>query len=79
MDIEKIVIDCAAQVYEKDAAAIKPETVIREELSNQSLKLIAFLSYLEDELDAVIEFQEAMGLVTIGDVIEKIKSLKGIA
>ena len=76
MDIEKKIIELAAKVYEKDESSITPETNIREELSNQSMKLIALISFIEDELDVVIEFQTAMGLVTIGDVIDKVKELQ---
>ena len=75
MNVEEKVMECAALVYGVDAATLKPETDIREELSNQSLKLIAFISTLEDELDAVIEFQDAMALKTIGDFIEKVKEV----
>jgi len=39
-DIEQKVIQCAADAYLVDASAITLDTNVREELSNQSLKLV---------------------------------------
>lgn len=77
MNIEKIVIQCAAEVYGVDATVINLETDIREELSNQSMKLIAFISGIEDELDVKIEMREAGQLKTISDFIDKVNQLAG--
>lgn len=76
MNIEEKIIACAAEVYGVDAASISADTVIREELSNQSIRLIAFVSAIEDELDASISIPEAGGLKTIGDFVRKVKELK---
>ncbi len=75
MDIEKIVIKCAAEVYNKEPSEITAGTDIREELSNQSIKLIALISSIEDELDVSIDFAAAMGLKTIGDFVKKVEEL----
>lgn len=75
MNIEGKIIECAAQVYGVDASAITEDTDIREELSNQSIKLIAFISSIEDELDAAISIPEAGNLKTIGDFVKKVEEL----
>ncbi len=75
MDIKEKVIECAAEIYGVDASEITLETDIREELSNQSIKLIAFISSIEDELDASIAIPEAGGLKTIGDFVKKVEEL----
>lgn len=75
MSIEEKVIACAAEVYGVDAASITSATDIREELSNQSIKLIAFISTIEDELDAAISIPEAGSLKTIGDFVQKVEEL----
>ena len=75
-DIEKIVIDCAADAYGADASCITLDTDIREELSNQSLLLVAFISSIEEELDVQIDFAGAGALKTIGDFVDKVESLK---
>ena len=75
MNIEKIVIDCAAQVYGVSADSITVDTNIREELSNQSIRLIAFISFIEDETDAKIEIKDAATLKTIGDFVKRVEEL----
>jgi len=77
MDIEKKVIACAADVYEVDAAMITLETNIREDLSNASLLMVAFISGIEDELDATIELRDAAKLFTIADFVAKVKEISG--
>jgi acyl carrier protein len=71
-NIEKTVIECAAEAYGVDAATITLDTDIREELSNQSLKLVAFISAIEDELDVQIDLADAGKLKTIRDFVEKL-------
>lgn len=75
MNIEEIVIRCAAEAYNVDAASITLDTNIREELSNQSMKMIIFMSGIEDELNVTIEIREAAELSTIRDFVNKVKAL----
>lgn len=73
--IEEKIIACAAEAYEVDAADITTDTHIREDLSNQSLLMIAFISGIEDELGISIELRDAAKLNTIGDFAAKAKAL----
>ena len=75
MTIEKTVIECAALVYRKDASTLSLNTNIYEELSSQSLLMVAFISCIEDELDIQIELREAAELKTIGDFVKKVIEL----
>lgn len=73
--VEKTVIQCAAEAYGADAATITLDTDIRKDLSNQSLKLIAFISTIEDELDVTVEMRDAANLNTIRDFVDKVNEL----
>jgi acyl carrier protein len=75
MTIEKAIIQCAADAYAVDILTITPDTDIREELSNQSLKLVAFISGIEDELDVKIDIRDAGKLKTIRDFVDKVSQL----
>lgn len=72
-EITRTVIACAADAYGVDASKITLSTDIREDLSNESMKMIVMISQIEDELDATIEIQEASLLNTIRDFVEKVK------
>ncbi len=72
-DVAKTVIECAATAYEVDASAITLATDIREELSNESMKMIVMISEIEDNLDVTIEIQEASTLMTIADFVNVVR------
>lgn len=74
MNIEEIVIACAAESYEVDAATITLDTDIREDLSNQSMLMIGFISAIEDETGANIELRDAGKMITIRDFVEAVKA-----
>ena len=75
MKIEETVIKCAAEAYSVDESSITMDTDIREELSSQSLKMVAFISCIEEELDVQIDLREAAGLKTIRDFVDKVNQL----
>ena len=72
MNVEQKVIECAAAAYGVDASTITLDTNIRQELSNQSLKLVVFISGIEDELDVRIDMRDAAKLLTIRDFVDKV-------
>ena len=72
-EVAQTVIDCAAGAYGVDAASITLDTDIREDLSNESMKMIVMISEIEDRLQVTIEIQEARLLNTIGEVVAKVK------
>lgn len=76
-EIEAKVIACAADAYDVDAATITMDTNIREEISNQSMKMIAFISNIEDELDVKVQLRDAGNLITIRDFVNRINELRG--
>ena len=76
-EVVKTVIACAAEAYEVDESDITLNTDIREDLSNQSMKMIAMLAGIEEELDVTIEIPEAGNLNTILEFVNRVKEKKG--
>lgn len=72
-EIGQIVIACAADAYGVDAAGLTLSTDIREDLSNESMKMIVMISEIEDRLKVTIEIQEASQLNTLGEFTAKVK------
>ena len=64
---------CIRDRYGVDAASITLATDIREDLSNESMKMIVMISTIEDELNVTIEIQEASNLNTIGDFVSVVR------
>lgn len=71
--VARTVIACAAEAYGVDASELTLDTDIREELSNESMKMIVMISQIEDELDVEIEIQEASLLNTLEDFVNRVK------
>ena len=67
------VIEAAADAYGVDVASITLATDIREDLSNESMKMIVMISTIEDQLNVTIEIQEASNLNTIGDFVAVVR------
>ena len=72
-EIAKKVIACAADGYGVDPSTITLATDIREDLSNESMKMIVMISEIEEELDVTIEIQEASNLMTIADFVKVVR------
>lgn len=72
-EVAQTVIDCAAEAYGVDKAGITLDTDIREDLSNESMKMIVMISEIEERLEVTIEIQEASLLNTIGEFVVKVK------
>ena len=72
-EVAKTVIACAADAYGVDAAGLTLSTDIREDLSNESMKMIVMISEIEDRLKVTIEIQEASLLNTLGEFTAKVK------
>lgn len=75
MQIKNTVIACVATAYGADASKITLDTDIREELSNQSMKLVVLISLIEDELDVKIDMRDAAQLKTVNDFVNKVNQL----
>lgn len=71
------VMACAADAYGVDEAGLTLSTDIREELANESMKMIVMISEIEDELGATIELRDAAKLLTIGDFVAAVKAKLG--
>lgn len=72
-EVTKTVFACAAEAYGVDEEELTLSTDIREDLSNESMKMIVMISQIEDELDVEIEIQEASLLNTLEDFVNRVK------
>ncbi len=72
-EVARTVIACAADAYGVDKAGLTLSTDIREDLSNESMKMIVMISEIEDRLKVTIEIQEASQLNTLGEFTAKVK------
>ena len=72
-EIAMKIIECAAEGYEVDASTITLKTDIREDLSNQSMKMIVMISAIEDALGVTIDIPDAANMNTIADFVQAVR------
>lgn len=72
-EVARTVIACAAIAYGVEESELTMATDIREDLSNESMKMIVMISQIEEELDVEIEIPEASLLNTLEDFVRRIK------
>ena len=72
-ELTKVVIECAAEAYGIDASEIKTTTDVREDLGNQSMKMIVMLSEITERVGISIDITEAGEFNTIGDFIKAVQ------
>ena len=71
--VAQTVLDAAAMAYGVEKETLTLSTDIREDLSNESMKMIVMISEIEDELGVTIEIQEASLLNTLMDFVNSAK------
>lgn len=64
------IVEFAAMAFSKDAAAIREDTVIAEELGVQSMQRVALSSSIENEYDVMIPVARMGKFRTIGDLVD---------
>ena len=72
-ELARTVIECAAEGYGVDGSEITLDTDIRLDLSNESMKMIAMIAGIEEELDVTVDIQEAGNLNTIREFVLAVK------
>lgn len=74
MEFEKIQ-KIIAEVLNVDADEITMETTFIDDLGADSLDVFQIIMGIEEEFDIEIANEEAEKIVSVGDVVEQIKSL----
>jgi acyl carrier protein len=70
--LEEKVIGYFAITFQREAKDLVPGTLIKEELGGTSMRMVALISLVENELDIMIPLPEAGKFKTIGDVIDRL-------
>ena len=69
---EKI-CELLADKFDVDAASMTMDTKIKEDLNADSLDVVELMMDLEEECGVTIEDEDAMKMVTIGDLMKYIE------
>ncbi len=72
-ELEKQVIGLVATSYGVDESTLTVDTNIAEEIGGTSVQMVGLVSEIENELDVMVQLQDAAGCATIGDLVNKVE------
>ena len=72
-ELEQQIFEMIAQIYNKDVEEPTTETSFKEDLGGASVLMVGLVSEIENELDVMVQLQDAAGCDTIGDLIDVVE------
>lgn len=72
-ELEAQVFEIVSQIYNKDVESLTLETSFRDDLNGASVLMVGLVSEIENELDVMVQLQDAAACETIGDLIDKVE------
>lgn len=72
-ELESQVIALVATSYGVDVATLTVDTKFADEIGGTSVQMVGLVSEIENELDVLVQLQDAAGCATIGDLVDKVE------
>ena len=72
-ELEEQIFEMIAQLYKKDAEDLSLDTPFKDDLGGASVLMVGLVSEIENELDVMIQLQDAAACETIGDLVDKVE------
>lgn len=72
-ELEAQIIALVATSYGVDAATLTVDTSFADEIGGTSVQMVGLVSEIENELDVLVQLQDAAGCATIGDLVDKVE------
>ena len=67
------IFEIVSQIYNKDVEELSLETSFADDLGGASVLMVGLVSEIENELDVMVQLQDAAACETIGDLIDKVE------
>lgn len=72
-ELESQIFEMISQLYKKDVEELTLDTTFADDLGGASVLMVGLVSEIENELDVMIQLQEAAACETIGDLVDKVE------
>lgn len=73
-ELEAKIIELVAISYKKDPSAVTLETSFKADLKGASVQMVALVSEIENELDAMVALQDAAACETVADLVDAVEA-----
>lgn len=72
-ELEAQIIALVATSYGVEESTLTIDTNIANDIGGTSLQMVGLISEIENELDVMVQLQEAAGCATIGELVDKVE------
>ncbi len=72
-ELEAKVIELVQISYGKAEGEVTLETSFKDDLKGASVQMVALVSEIENELDAMVALQDASACATVKDLVDKVE------
>ena len=72
-ELEEQIFEMISQLYKKDVEELTLDTTFADDLGGASVLMVGLVSEIENELDVMIQLQDAAACETIGDLVDKVE------
>ena len=72
-ELESQIFEIVSQIYNKDVEELSLETSFADDLGGASVLMVGLVSEIENELDVMVQLQDAAACETIGDLIDEVE------
>ena len=73
-ELEAKIIELVAISYKKDPSEVTLETSFKSDLGGASVQMVALVSEIENELDAMVALQDAAACETVADLVDAVEN-----
>ena len=73
-ELEAKVIELVEISYGKEAGEVTLETSFKDDLKGASVQMVALVSEIENELDAMVALQDASACATVADLVDAVEA-----
>lgn len=73
-ELEAKIIELVAVSYGKDKSEVTLSTSFKDDLKGASVQMVALVSEIENELDAMVALQDAAVCETVADLVDAVEA-----
>jgi acyl carrier protein len=73
-ELEAQILEMVATSYKMDPSELSMDTSFKDDLRGASVQMVALVSEIENELDAVLMIAEASACKTISDLVDLVEA-----
>ncbi len=73
-ELEAKVMELVAISYGREAEEITLETSFKDDLKGASVQMVALVSEIENELDAMVALQDASACATVAELVDAVEA-----